>query len=169
MCTSVLTLVLVLVLGARVQAYDGCEEWSKVRCGEHCADYCECGNTTISRYPPYKNYDQYHCCHQDKNSGDTYTSGGYTAVCPEGQALPLTEPCRGQCNSDEREFVRNTVKTNKNTCVRLRDKCFLQVMSLNHKTYCKSLNPCQLQLRGKSPQICTANIEPRKEGFVWLP
>ena len=141
MCSIVLTLVLVPVLGARVQAYDGCEEWYKVKCGEHCAGYCYCGNTTFSYLPPYTNHDQYHCCHQDKNSGDTCTSDrfGLTAVCSEGQALPLTEPCRGVCFSykDPRNYIRNTVTNNK-TCVRLRDKCFLQVMSLNYNTYCKT-------------------------------
>ena len=138
MCSIVLTLVLVLVLGARVQAFDGCEDNGyKVKCGEHCATYCECGNTTISSWS--RNHDQLHCCPQDKNSGDTCTSYGVTAVCSEGQALPLTEPCRGVCFSykDPLNYIRNTVTNNK-TCVRLRDKCFLQVVSLNYNTYCKT-------------------------------
>ena len=142
--------VLTLVLGARVQAFDGCDSWDEVKCGEHCATYCDCGNTTITFLPPYRNHDQYHCCPQDKKSGNTCTSGGRITVCPEGQALPLTEPCRGQCINfnNKNNFVRNTVRTNKNTCVRLRDKCFLQVMSLNFKLIVKlSLNQCQLQLR----------------------
>ena len=128
MQAGVLALVL-LLYAAKVQAYDGCDNSGFVMCGDKCAGYCYCGNKTISFAPPHNNYDEYYCC------GDNLTcqkSGYDTAECPEGEALPLTQQCSGKCHyiEDRTNYYRNTVNynnTDKQQCVRVRDKCLLRV------------------------------------------
>ena len=81
---------------AWVAAYDGCDVYLDILCGDKCAPqdkYCQCGNNT-NKLQQYFDYDDW-CC---LPPGESCSDAGGNISCPAGTKQLLTQPCQGNCN-----------------------------------------------------------------------
>ena len=127
------TLLLATIPG--VVCYDGCSVSRHMKCGEHCAEKCECGSDKTLKWDSV----EYCCVPQHTNC--TSDGGTYPTVsCPGGTPLALSQKCHGECHyyRNETNYKRNYIPCHtEDRCVSVLDmcldtQCFNQVLFIYH-------------------------------------